>query len=117
MGWIRHHAILVTGWQDNKLEEAKKKAEEFGNITTEIVAGNSNGYMTFVVVPDGSKEGWDRSDEGNDARDKFIEWLESQRYGDNSSYFYWVEVMYGSDDWDAKVTRHAWQTPLKLDDE
>ena len=28
MGYIKHHTIVVTGWQDEKLKEAHQKAKE-----------------------------------------------------------------------------------------
>lgn len=66
-----------------------------------------NGWWTFAVFPDGSKEGWPDSGHGDKARSQFMEWLESQRHGDGSSPYDWVEVQYGDDEGETLVTRDS----------
>jgi hypothetical protein len=104
MGFIRHHAILVTGWEN--LDIAREIAIEFGNNVSDIVAGPANGYFTFMIAPDGSKEGWETSRDGDDARERFIRWLN----GRTDDEFEWVELYYGHDDGAAKITNHAWES-------
>ena len=46
-------------------------------------------------LPDGSKEGWDTSNQGDDLRQRFIEELAKDNFNDGSSPWDWVEVGYG----------------------
>jgi len=60
MGFISHHAIIVTsnGYDeaDRKLQEAHDYANKyFGSLTTQIIQSPLNGYKTFFIAPDGSK--------------------------------------------------------------
>lgn len=107
MGYMRHHAIVVTSGTD-RIEEAHAKALEiFGEDVTAIQRSLINGYSTFFVGPDGSKEGWEASDEGNRRRDVFVVWLDAQRYDDHSSWLKWAVVQYGDDDGSARVVWHT----------
>jgi len=95
VGWIRHHAIVVTTWGDNipKLRAAADAI--FGAGTCPITEPGINNYATLLVPADGSKEGWAESDAGDEARDKLVAWMESEAYEDGSSPYAWVEVEYG----------------------
>ena len=112
MGYIKHHAIVVTCSDAIRLVEAKESAEWLGLV----VAGPSkrviNGYASILVCPDGSKEGWEDSDSGETRRWNFMQWLAGKRFEDGSSPFEWVEVQFGRDDRTASVANHEW-TPLK----
>ncbi len=103
MGYMCHHAIVVTGrdWGDSTpLKDAYKKAVEiFGKSVTEILPTVTNGYASFMVGPDGSKEGWEESDTGNARRDEFVLFL------DETGYCKWAEVQYGDDEDINKITR------------
>lgn len=115
MGYIRHHAIVVTGmdeWTGFKTEalatihDAHAAALAAGCAVVTPVAGPGvNGYSSFLVAPDGSKEGWDDSDSGDAARGRFIAWLR-----DANGYFSWAEVVLGSDDQEAVIERNAWDS-------
>lgn len=111
MGYIKHHAIVVTSRDYDRLEKAWKAAKEFECNVTDIVGPLTNGYCTFTVVPDGSKEGWNASDEGDSQREKLKEWM-NENYENN--WWEWVEVAFGSDDHGARITDHAWTTDRKL---
>ena len=65
MGYIKHHTIVVTGWQ---IKEAHLKAKEvfennFENepyekpfasrLVSEIIQGLTNGQSSFFIAPDG----------------------------------------------------------------
>ena len=54
-----------------------------------------NGYHTTIMIPDGSKEAWPESDQGDDFRKQFIERLELDNYDDESSPWAYVEVGFG----------------------
>lgn len=108
MGYILHHAIVVTSWNPDALDKAVVAANHFGLQClgpSQIVV---NGYRSLLICPDGHKEGWEGSDEGDTRRKQFREWLRSQAYDDGSTCLAWFEVAYGSDDETAKVQTHAW---------
>lgn len=109
MGYISHHAIVVTGTYGDHVERAHQKAIEIfdevavgGYFSRTLVSPLSevsiNSTQSFCVFPDGSKEGWEMSDEGDTARARFIKWLIAQRYDDGSSPLAWVHVQYGDDE-------------------
>lgn len=78
MGYMAHHAIIVTGWDATQVQTAHDEARKiFGSLVTEIIRSKMNGYQTFFVGPDGSKEGWDESDAGNARREQFKSWISS----------------------------------------
>lgn len=114
MGYIKHNAIIVTGWKKEKVEEAHLKAREIfdeelskddvlnvlgSSLVSEIIPSLVNGDCTFFIAPDGSKKGWSTSNCANDARDRFIEYLNTIEYLD------YVEIKYGGDDYYEKITR------------
>lgn len=105
MGYIKHHAIVLTSWKYEHLEAARAKAEELGLRPTELTNEVTNGYRSFMVPPDGSKEGWEESEGGEQRRQTFRGWLYAQS---EDLYVEWCEVAYGSDDCNAAVTTHAW---------
>ena len=108
MGYMRHHAIIVTTWDLDLIRHARNEATNiFGaDAVTGLVDASTNGYRTFFVGPDGSKEGWDESDQGDQRRDRFVHWLNAQRAEDGSSWLDWAEIQYGDDDGDNRVLRH-----------
>ena len=113
MGHMRHHAIVVTGMdftntgQGSPIHEAHGAAKMlFSDVAavSEMTPEANNGYQSFFVAPDGSKESWPHSDDGDKTRDKFIDYLNSVR---NTSCLDWVEVQYGDDDGVTKIVRHS----------
>lgn len=121
MGYLRHHAIVVTASYSahgqHWIEIAHAKASEiFGRedtlghlagIVSEPTPSAVNDVRSLFVAPDGSKEGWDTSDHGDSARVEFVEWLRAQAYEDGSSPLDWVEVQYGDDEGVTKVISHS----------
>lgn len=108
MGYIRHHAIIVTATYDGWAVRARRKAVELvekemaghcavNDMVGPILGPTVNGTETFIIGPDGSKEGWETSGNGDAMREQFIAWLEEQKYDDGSSPIRWVEVQYGDD--------------------
>jgi hypothetical protein len=95
MGLINHHAIIVTSWRKDVLVEAHKIASGASPNVTPIVSAQSNGYSSFAVLPDGSKEGWACSDAEDSARSAIIHWIDQQAYEDGSNSVEWVEVSFG----------------------
>lgn len=108
MGYIAHNAIVVTSWNDETIEKAHAKATELRCSVSNIVASPVNGYKSFLIAPDGSKEGWGDSDVGDAQRKAWIAWSKDLRYEDGSSSLHWCEVRFGSDDADAQIVTHEW---------
>jgi hypothetical protein len=106
MGYMRHHAIVVTASdyvknekQISDIKKIRDKAVEiFGSkhklVSTIIPAINC--YGSFFIAPDGSKEGWEDSDLCDKKRDKFLKWLQSQ--DKKGVYSDWAEIQFGDDE-------------------
>ena len=95
MGVIVHNAIVVTGGLDEDVKKAHKKATKLFEGLCEvspIMDSCINGYYSFFIPPDGSKEGWKESYDGDEAREKFIEWLNKE-----DRCLDYVEIQYGGD--------------------
>lgn len=115
MGANRHHAIVVTSWDEPTLLKVHAAALALfspplglgyvGMWVSPLSPGEVNRMRSFFVAPDGSKEGWSASDEGNRRRDAFVSLLRSKAYEDGSSALSWAEVQYGDDNCEALVTR------------
>jgi len=107
MGYMRHHAIIVTSFGEDWLVPAHQKATAIFPIVSPILESGMNYYLSFLIPCDGSKEGWSASDEGDERRDRFINWLRDQEYDDGSSCLTWAEVQYGDEDGEQVVLRHS----------
>lgn len=105
MGYIRHHSVIVTTANDDAIEAAHVAAVAIGGCVSPIMHSGMNGYRSFAMLPDGSKEGWEDSDIGDGRRDSIIGWID--RYNQKVGYraFDWVEVQFGGDDESSAVTR------------
>lgn len=105
MGYVRHNAIIVSSWDRKALARAHGKAKEIFDVcpvspkTREVV----NGYSSFFIAPDGSKEGWASSNKGDQERDEFISYLKEQEYDDGSNRLGWVLIQFSGDELDTKV--------------
>jgi hypothetical protein len=107
MGYIRHHAVIVSGYDSDAMQEAHEKAKQFfaligdpvdpqmAPLVSPIIPALVNGYCAFFIAPDGSKEGWGKSDEGDTARERFLGWLRLNRK--RLHYIQWAEIEYGGD--------------------
>jgi hypothetical protein len=95
MGYMKHNAIIVTSWEEEKFLQAYNKATElFGEMVSNIVNGTINGYKSFFIPPDGSKEGWVESDYYDKLRSDFKNYIDTLAYEDGSNAVYCVEVFY-----------------------
>ncbi len=95
MGTTVHHAIIVSSWSLKHLHKARAAALSVfpPQQVTKIGPEVTNGYCTFYVGPDGSKEGWEVSDVGDENRAVFLERL--NRLYSECVWITWVEVRYG----------------------
>lgn len=100
MGYIVHHAIVVTTY-DDQISVLREKAVEIFEANdpradgwiarvSPVVESGVNGYGSFLVAPDGSKSGWGHSDAGDEARDKLVAILREAGVD-------FVEIVYGGD--------------------
>ena len=91
MGYIVHHTISVTSMHAALISEARSFAIGLGAQVSELVHSQLNGFYTFVIAPDGSKEGWEDSDAGDERRGVIKTWLRA-RVG-----LAWFEVAHPED--------------------
>lgn len=109
MGYMRHHAIIVSSWDREQIDAMRLEAitlaveERLASLISPLVQSAVNGYSTFVVAPDGSKEGWGHSDAGDRLRERIVETLIAAEYADGSSRFAWAVVRYGDDNGDDAI--------------
>lgn len=75
MSWIRHHGIIVTDDDAEQLKAVHAFAVSIFPVVSPILSADFNGYASFFIPPDGSKEGWGGSNEGDARRERFIAWL------------------------------------------
>ena len=107
MGYIRNHAIVVTGTYGTFVEDAHTKAVEIFTFVSNIVDVNLNGSRSFFIPPDGSKEGWEDSNLGDAKRDEFINYLNYLRYKDGGSPLNWAELYFGDDSDESGILREV----------
>jgi len=90
MGVINHGAVIATTCLDDAADTLRAWIAGLTERDRSLFSeqrGWTNGYRTFFLGPDGSKEGWADSELGDSLRREFIEQL-----GDR---FEWIEVSYG----------------------
>ena len=110
MGYSRNHAIIITTHDPSLMVQAEAVALRlflYVAPVTPVMRHPVNGSASFAILPDGSKEWWDHSNRGDEARTDLIRWMNEQRYSDGSSPFDWVEVQYGDDNGETIVIRHS----------
>ena len=89
-----HKAIVVTSWHEEGIGAAREVAIGHGLPVSSIVGPVLNGFRSFLVAPDGCKEGWPDAENSDAARSIFIAWLKAQTDVDGSSRFAWVAVQF-----------------------
>lgn len=107
MGVIGHHAIIVTGCEDEDCQKAHREAIRIGLRVSPHVYAEFGGYCTFVVSPDGAKEGGSWSAQGDVRRAEFLRQLKRLRDTDPDFACDWVEVQYGNDLGSPRITNHG----------
>jgi hypothetical protein len=103
MGYIAHDAVMVTASDYTEMPDVdafrRSLPEEWRPLVIGPIRSLTNGYLHFIFLPDGSKEGWDTSDQGDEYRQQFAD-LFSIGCSDGSSPFDIVKIRYGGDDYD-----------------
>ncbi len=109
MGYMRHHGIMVTMMVDSSSAEAYAKALEIfpRAQVSPLSPPVTNGFRSFAIFPDGSKEGWPESEAGDLARKKFLDWMESKRYKDGTTSNNWVEFQFDDDEGQTLIVSHG----------
>lgn len=107
MGYIKHHSIVVTSFMEELIQEAHDQAKDiFKGRVSEIVQSEVNCYKSFFIAPDGSKEGWKSSDEGDEQRVAFVNYINSKSYKDGSNSLSFCEFFYGEDNGKCEIVNH-----------
>ena len=65
---------------------------------SDVLKAPVNNVSSFMVGPDGSKEGWEESKLGDEQREQFIKHFDRYAYEDGSTSIKWAEVQYGDDE-------------------
>lgn len=115
MGYTKHHAIVVSSWDADLLKSARVAAVALDLCVSNSVDGTANGYASFLVAPDGSKEGWASSDKGDDRRGEFIEFLKGKSFEDGSTALAWVELSFNDDYGPPQVLRESTKDNNKIE--
>lgn len=111
MGYIRHHTICITSLKDTLIKKVYKKSKDICkkynfNLVTGLYESKINGYQTFYIIPDGSKEYWGESEVGNLIRKEIINYIDSLKYEDGSNSISYAKLFYGDDWGDSEVIKH-----------
>ena len=95
MGVMNHDCVIATTSDSDAVAALINAAEQMGIKPLVITPVNQFGYRTVMLPPDGSKEGWEDSNNGDRMREAFIALIGSFNYSDGSNPFSWVEVSFG----------------------
>jgi hypothetical protein len=107
MGYIKHHAIIVSSWNREAIQRAHAEAVKiFGpKQISSIVSAVVNLQETFIIGPDGSSEYWSESEDGDQKRFDYICWMQNNSYEDGSSMIAWTEVVFKDEKGIPRVTQ------------
>ncbi|TAH24879.1 MAG: hypothetical protein EAZ07_08430 [Cytophagales bacterium] len=74
------------------------EAKNAQQLVSPIIDSLINKYCSFFIAPDGSKEGYDASDDNDRVRKKITDFLNTLIESDGSNSVKFVEVYYGTDE-------------------
>jgi hypothetical protein len=72
-------------------------------LISPIVESLINHYYTFFIAPDGSKEGYDLSEDGDRIREKTIALLEATKQKLDPHVLNYTALFYGDDNLSARI--------------
>lgn len=99
----------IGGRHDTAL--AREKALELDLPCSEIVPGTTNGYTSFLIAPDGSKEGWAESTQQEAKRMEWIAWVRNE-----CRCLDWAYISFGGDNAElAHIEDHNGADPANAD--
>lgn len=98
MGYIAHKAIIVTCFRKKDLKAIQDKAISIigSELISDPIESTTNGYISFFVAPDGSKEGWEESEQVDRRLTQFCDWMDA--HDDKEPYGDYALVCYGGDE-------------------
>ena len=111
MSYYCHHAIIVSSSFPELLRFLRNKILGIPRLVLPVSnMVSSGGYESFLVGPDGGKEGRSLSNSGNQQRDKVVEILSSfvddERFDEDDIVMVeWAECKYGDEAYDNKILR------------
>lgn len=109
MGRIRHNTIVVTSaeYLTDYLRKAHRKAKKIFPYVSPISHEGINGYRSFFVPPDGSKEGWRDSAVGDRKREEFMNWCSNKyKSGEMQNFLEIIDVSFGEEpEYPARIER------------
>lgn len=112
MGYLRHECIVVNGDMSADVLKAHECASAIfnrhgiGGLVGGLTHHAINGGAAFLIAPDGSKEGWTESENGQKARDRFMEFLRSDHVCVN-----WALILIGGDDGEYSILQSPMPEP------
>lgn len=106
MGYIKHNTIVVIiDPYHHDIQAIYNRCLDIADsLLTNPVRCPTNGYYSFCMVPDGSKENWEESQFGDDKRQKLKNYLWFLK---NKCYVDFVEIEFGGNFLDAKIVEHG----------
>lgn len=103
MGYIKHTAAIAIGYNEHSDKDKQKELDaswveflasvpdKYRPLIVGPIRTLTNGDATYLFAPDGSKEGWDTSDEADEQRGRFVEFARSIGWDT-------LDVRFGGDD-------------------
>ena len=91
MGTIQHHVVVATTYKGLEAERIQRWMDDLRPAERVLFARGFSimeHFVTFVMMPDGSKEGGCKSDDGDKLRARFIKRLKDAECN-------YVELTYG----------------------
>lgn len=76
---MQHHSVVAVNWVDTEFDELRKWISSADSPFFMVSGPQRNGYRTVCLAADGAKEGTEASQEGDERRERFIQWLESRK--------------------------------------
>lgn len=112
MGYIQHDMVVVTLnkyvydslYADRNIAGPDVEAfrsmlpPEWQALLIGPIETMTNGYVHWIFLADGSKEGWDTSNDGDGYRNAFIELFDGKWHDDHSSPYDVAIIRYGGDE-------------------
>ena len=107
MGHQTHHAIIITSCHMELIRKARKKAKELLMSFSNTIVSEVNVEYSFFIGTDGSKDGWEESNNGDKQRKEFMDWCDSQAYSDGSNSLIVVELFYHTENNKTGIVQHT----------
>lgn len=117
MGTISHDAVIATLLARDARATLNAYADFVASVKDDAIRACftpavqvTNGYIVCVMLPDGSKEYWDTSDQGDAVRERFIAWIHEEStkpYLDAIFFGTTAQVRWGELGESLQVTHHA----------